>query len=233
MRGDFDFVNNETVMLIIDRAARQVANEYRDAGYEDMRQEAYILVSTSPALQEVVESEEYGLLQFRLRQDLIEVYSKELRRNGRNVSYEGLVDTRDAGEAVSVSHVIIDVISHDYDRALVERLLPMIWDSAFAWGLPVDDTIPDPDMPRKTSNKAEGNNLSAYLADIRYGWNLTPLTLKERKAMFLYFALDELQSDIAAQMGVSQQTISDRITSGVGKIAAFLNGGYYYDPTAD
>ncbi|MDH6462026.1 DNA-directed RNA polymerase specialized sigma24 family protein [Micromonospora sp. A200] len=110
-----------------------------------------------------------------------------------------------------------------YDRELVERLLPAVWDSSFAYGME-DPRAPDPDMPRTKPNPKTGNTLYAHLADIKGAWRSTYLPLEERQALFLRYGMDWLERDIAAQLATPRQTISDRLIRGVGRIVAHLNG---------
>jgi|GEM_PF-4316488 len=147
-------------------------------------------------------------------------------------SYEALVDDAKCDEegGFVAPCVVIETASNDYSRESVESLLPAVWDKSYAYGMPMKDDAPDPDMPTGVTNKARGNNLSAYLADIATGWEETPLTTKERRALLLACGLGWTHEEIAYNQEVSQQAISQRVEAAVGKIVAHLNGGYYYDP---
>ncbi|TCC19985.1 sigma factor-like helix-turn-helix DNA-binding protein [Kribbella sindirgiensis] len=118
-----------------------------------------------------------------------------------------------------------------YDRALVEHLLPTLWDPGAVYGVPVP-TAPPADMPKGSTNKKEGNVLFAHLADIRAGWFETDLTDNERRALLLRFGLDWTESEIATNQGTSQSRISVRLYTGVGKIVAQLNGGEFVEDAA-
>jgi len=113
-----------------------------------------------------------------------------------------------------------------YNRELVELLLPAVWDPFSVYGMPVPQAAPV-DMPRGSANKAHGNTLYAHLADIHHGWRKTELTLKERRALLLRFGSDWTEKEIGRHEGVSQQAISARLFTGVGKIVAELNGGEF------
>ena len=75
-----------------------------------------------------------------------------------------------------------------YDRELVERLLPAVWDEAAVYGIPVPQAPPQ-DMPRGSVNPAHGNTLYAHLADIHAGWEKTDLNQKKRQALLVHFGL--------------------------------------------
>jgi predicted DNA-binding protein (UPF0251 family) len=146
-------------------------------------------------------------------------------------SYEVLTSEEDGEDSTYISsHVIIETASNDYTRESVESLLPAVWDEGYAYGMPQRDNAPDPDMPKGSANKARGNNLSAYIADIKTGWEKTPLTLKERRALLLAFGLGWTHEEIAHNQEITRRGLSQRVETAVGKIVAHLNGGYYYDP---
>ena len=110
-----------------------------------------------------------------------------------------------------------------YTRELVEQLLPAAWDPEFAYGM-ANPAAPDPDMPRAAADKAHSNTLYAHLADIHTGWATAPLTPAERRALLMRYGLDWPQTAIARHEHVGQSTASERITRGVGRIVATLNG---------
>lgn len=230
MRGNFDYTGNATVMDVIRQSAKRIDRKFESAELEDLIQEAHIFVATTPSLQQAIEDENFGFLQHGLEQDLTQHCLKEERRTKKNVSYDALVESADNGEAdFLLSSVIIETASNDYSRESVESLLPAVWDDSYVYGLPQRDTVPDPDMPKGASNKAHANNLAAYIADIKFGWDKTPLTDKERRALVLAYGFGWTQKEIAFNQGVSEKTIQPRIEAAVGKIVARLNGGYYYD----
>ena len=109
-----------------------------------------------------------------------------------------------------------------YDRALVERLLPTVWDGQAAYGI-TDITAPDPDMPRANVDPAIRGTLYAHLADIKTGWQEAPLRLEERQAIVMRFGLDHDQKNIARIQGVTRQTVAERLARGVGQIVDTLN----------
>ncbi|MEU3045836.1 hypothetical protein ABZ705_04745 [Streptomyces sp. NPDC006984] len=115
-----------------------------------------------------------------------------------------------------------------YERALVEHLLPAVWDDGAAYGIR-SPTAPDADMPKGTVDPKTASTLFAHLADIRQGWATCDLSLEERRALFLRYALDWPDDLIAARDGVTGRAVRYRIERGVGKIAARLNGTTYVD----
>jgi DNA-directed RNA polymerase specialized sigma24 family protein len=110
-----------------------------------------------------------------------------------------------------------------YTRELVEQLLPAVWDHSLAYGMD-NPAVPDPDMPKAAPDKSHGNTLYAHLADIHTGWAWAPLTSAERRALLLRYGLDWPNAAIARHEAVGQSTASERVTRGVGRIVATLNG---------
>ncbi|MER8116247.1 hypothetical protein [Streptomyces sp. NPDC094031] len=115
-----------------------------------------------------------------------------------------------------------------YDRRLVAHLLPAVWDVEAAYGIR-NPTAPDADMPRGTVDKKSAGTLFAHLADIRRGWATAPLSLVERRALFMRFALDWDDRRMAAREAVTDRAVRYRLERGVGKLAAHLNGLDYVD----
>jgi hypothetical protein len=79
-------------------------------------------------------------------------------------------------------------------------------------------------MPKRRADKSKGSSLPAMLIDIDRGWQRAELTHKERRAVFLRFALDMKHVEIGPIEGVSRQVIDSRLFRAVGKIAASMNG---------
>lgn len=226
MRGA-DLLNDADVREVCLQAARRVGRRAHQIELEDITQTAYLLLAEKPDLQECAEDpEQYGLLQYRLERRLVKRFVPSAARMRQTLSYDELVGGEEEGEFM-LPYVSIATASNDYTRESVESLLPSVWDEGYCYGLPRKDTAPDPDMPKGSTNKSHGNDLSAYLADINVGWHRTPLTRKERVALFLAFGMGWTQDQIAYNQGVAQQTISNRIFTAVGKIVARLNGGYW------
>ncbi|MFI1799885.1 hypothetical protein ACH427_21370 [Streptomyces sp. NPDC020379] len=119
-----------------------------------------------------------------------------------------------------------------YDRALVEHLLPAVWDAEAAYGLR-SPTAPDADMPKGTTDPRAASTLFAHLADIRCGWATAPLSLGERQALVLRYGADLPDDEAGALQGVTGRAVRYRLERGVGKIAAHLNGTEYVDGYVD
>ncbi|AFO10911.1 DNA binding protein [Streptomyces phage phiELB20] len=115
-----------------------------------------------------------------------------------------------------------------YNRALVEHILPAVWDGEAAYGIKAEQ-VPDADMPRGHKDPKKGSPLFAHIADIKAAWKQAPLSLVEQQAVFLRFALDEHDDEIAAFQSVSGRAVRYRVERGVGKLAAHLNGEKYID----
>ncbi|MEV1109901.1 sigma factor-like helix-turn-helix DNA-binding protein [Micromonospora sp. NPDC049751] len=138
-----------------------------------------------------------------------------------------------------------------YNRRLVEQLLPAVWDKDYAYGManpeaaqPVrgcqvhakrdgtpkeDCACCDPSVRKTTVNPKLGNTLYAHLGDIHAAWRHAGLPLEEKRALLLRYGLDWREREISAQLGVPQQTISDRLVRGVGRLVDHLNGDEHED----
>ncbi|MEU8133207.1 hypothetical protein [Streptodolium elevatio] len=119
-------------------------------------------------------------------------------------------------------------MSGGYNRALVEHLLPAVWDSEAAYGMKID-TLPDADMPRGYRDPKKGSPLFAHLADVRHGYVHADLTLVERTSLVLRYGLDMAYEEIAATRGVRKQSAQEATERAVGKLTAHLNGERYID----
>ncbi|WAB08750.1 DNA binding protein [Streptomyces phage Andris] len=115
-----------------------------------------------------------------------------------------------------------------YNRTIVEKMLPAVWDQDAAYGMK-NETRPDPDMPKGHVDKKKGSDFLVHLADVRLAVEKGPLSFDEKQALFMRYYLDDVQEFIAKHQGVSQQAVSYRIERGVGKLAAHLNGDKYID----
>jgi DNA-directed RNA polymerase specialized sigma24 family protein len=113
-----------------------------------------------------------------------------------------------------------------YNRALVEHLLPAVWDQDAAYGIR-NPHAPDHDMPKARPNPKTGNTIAAHLADIRSAWRKAPISPEEQRALFMRFCLDWEYGDIGRHDGVHKSTAQRRCESGVGRITAWLNGDEY------
>ncbi|MEU9126552.1 hypothetical protein AB0D08_00290 [Kitasatospora sp. NPDC048540] len=119
-------------------------------------------------------------------------------------------------------------MSAGYNRALVEHLLPAVWDQGAAYGLK-NETRPDADMPKGFVDKKKGSPLMAHLSDIRQAWKTAPLTVLERQSLLLRYGLDWTFEEIGKARGVRKQSAQESTERGVGKMAAQLNGVPYVD----
>lgn len=234
MRGTTDWspLEVEGVREVANQAARRVARRYSEyVDLDDLTQDALARIVAKADLLECLEGEEpeLGLLQYRLERDLVNMVTTQVKHAQQTISYDRLVEADDEGHGYVRPYVAIATASSEYTRESVETLLPAVWDESYVYGMPKRDDAPDPDMPKGSTNKAQGNNLSAYIADIKTGWEKTPLTTKERRALVLAYGFGWTQQEIAYNQGVSQQTIQERLYKAVGKIVARLNGGLFYE----
>lgn len=225
---DWEILEIPGVLDVIDQAAAKVSRQF-NLEVDDLAQEARVRVcNLSTNLPECAygfNGLHLGTLQYRLEQDLVDIARVEVGRRDRNTSYEQRYNPVE-GEgtyAPRPAHITIRQEVGGYTRELVESLIPAVWDESFCYGIRVENA-PDADMPRGWTNKATGNTLAAHIADIKTGWEKAPLSLNEKRALLLGYGLDWTQEEIAEQLGVSHQSISNWLYSGVGKIVATLNG---------
>ena len=118
-----------------------------------------------------------------------------------------------------------------YNRALVEKLLPCVWDGEAAYGLK-NEQKPDDDMPKVASNPKTANTLYAHLADIKTAWKWVEkggIPIEEARALLLRFGLDLTQDEAAGYLDTHQRQVSRLIERGVGRVTAHLNGVPYVD----
>jgi DNA-directed RNA polymerase specialized sigma24 family protein len=115
-----------------------------------------------------------------------------------------------------------------YDRSLVERILPAVWDPEAAYGIK-QETAPDADMPKVKANPKLANTLYAHIADIKQAWKCAELTLIERQSLLLRYGLDYSYEEIGALRGVQKSGAQRATERAVGKVTAWLNGDKYID----
>lgn len=114
-----------------------------------------------------------------------------------------------------------------YTPELVDRLLPAVWDYTITQV--ANPTAPDPDMPKVKQDPKLSGTILAMLADIRSAWRTAPLLHEDRVALFLTHAFDWSQQEVADISSVSQQSVSIRLSRGIGVILHTLNGKPYED----
>ena len=115
-----------------------------------------------------------------------------------------------------------------YNRALVEHILPAVWDPEAAYGIKQENT-PDADMPKAKANPKTANTLYAHIADIKQAWKRAELTTIERQSLLLRYGLDYGYEEIADVRGVRKQSAQEATERAVGKVTAWLNGVKYVD----
>ncbi|MER6231709.1 hypothetical protein ABT169_21540 [Streptomyces sp. NPDC001616] len=115
-----------------------------------------------------------------------------------------------------------------YNRALVEQILPAVWDVEVAYGIK-QEGAPDADMPKVKANPKQANTLYAHIADIKAAWLRAPLTVVERQSLVLRYGLDYGYDEIGIVRGVRKQSAQEATERAVGKVTAHLNGDKYID----
>jgi hypothetical protein len=115
-----------------------------------------------------------------------------------------------------------------YNRALVEHILPAVWDGEAAYGIK-GELVPDADMPRGYKDPKKGSPLFVHIADIKQAWKSTELTLVERQSLVLRYGLDYAYEEIGVLRGVQKSGAQRATERAVGKVTAWLNGDQYID----
>lgn len=224
LSAQWSVLDLEGVSESIEWVTSRVARNY-EVEYDDLLQEARSRAARVPDLLACFDYDNdltLGAFQFRLERDLVKIAQREVRGRHRMTSLEITAGIEQLERPATIA-IRKDV--KDYDRELVEALVPGIWDEAYCYGMQVENA-PDHDMPRGSTNKATGNVLAAHLADIRSAWKRAPLSLGEKQAIFLVVGQDWTQGEAGRHLNVPQRTISHRVYTGVGKLVALLNGDY-------
>lgn len=87
--ADWALLDVEGVREAAQKAARRVARQYTRVEYDDLLQEAYIVIATHPRqMRMALEEEGLGRLHHIVWCDLTNLAAKETRRLERNTSYE-------------------------------------------------------------------------------------------------------------------------------------------------
>lgn len=216
----WETVDDPAVSAAIARAARKVHmhDDFRDL--DDLTQEANIMVATSDRFAQLALDGSIGTLQYELERDLINLVRVDRNRMFKHVSAEVRYGREESDPRIAQPP---PQIKGGYDTDLVKQLVPAIWDDYFAWGMQCE-TAPDSDMPRGTINKATGNTLAAYIADIRRAWELAPLTLRQRQVLFLLLGQGWGERECGKYFGATRQAVNESLHLGVQHLGDFLNG---------
>lgn len=221
---DWTLATAPAVEAVIVREARRLIAEHDYLEVEDVVQEARILAATNSALREVLSGEpNLALFSYRLRMDLLNL-ADGARRTVRPLRSLYLSAMSDTGEAEEYERPVALVIRDDvaaYDLDLVEALLPAAWDPSYCWGLRIENA-PDADMPRAAANRATGNTVAVHIADMKSAWERAFLSEKQRRALFMRYALDWKLREIAAHEGVKTSTIRERLDAGLARLLGYL-----------
>jgi len=112
-----------------------------------------------------------------------------------------------------------------YDVRLVEEALPALWDESLH-AQPINNPkhAPPRGMPRAQSNPAHSGDWLAQVADVRTAWERAPLTLKQRRVVFMYYGLRWPQALIGAYLGVAHNTVYERVERALISMSRWLDG---------
>lgn len=229
---DWSVLEYPGVKDVARKAAAKVASDYESLStvdFDDLHQEALILLATNGQAQTCLADPELGLgvLYHRTVMDLVDKVKYVAGHAVNQVSYE-VVEQGARGVAAAPAPPAPVPVGSDYSRELVEQLLPAVWDSTLAYGM-VNPTAPDPDMPRGTVDPSHGCTLYAHLADIKTAWRKAYLPLEEKQALLLRYGLGWREREIGEQQGVAHQRVSERLARGVTRLRDYLNGVEHVD----
>ena len=124
-----------------------------------------------------------------------------------------------------------------YSPALIEALLPSTWNLADLTSA-TSEGMPDPDMPRASSDPSHAGTHMAHYADIRDAWANAPLTGRGRQALLLRYGLEYTRAEIAEILEIDLSGVGRHINRALEAITTHLNGkeisleGEYEDAAA-
>lgn len=221
----WNLLDDPTVRRVVRNAANSVADMNQGiVDAEDMFQEGLILVATVPGIAEKAIVGDFGLVYGDVRESLYRRHIRTLDRRGELDARKYRTVSTEDHETEPEQTVMFDAGTGDYTEDAVKLLLPAVWDDSYAYGLPDRENAPERDMPKAAANKARANNHWAYIADIKTGWETTPLTRLERRALLLVYGVGYTHEQAAQFEGVDQSTVTRRINTAIRKIVARLNG---------
>lgn len=112
-----------------------------------------------------------------------------------------------------------------YDEEKVAKLLPGVWDT-FRVLNGRDEHAPDDDMPKAASDPRRSDDQWAECADIQRAWALAPLTIQQRRVLFLKYAMDMPRAQIERLGRVSARHVPRYHDEGMSALVDFLNFGF-------
>ena len=112
-----------------------------------------------------------------------------------------------------------------YTVAILEEVLPALWDeSLHAEPINNPEGRPEPGMPRAQSNPAHSHLWWAVVADIRRAWEEAPLTLKQRRAVFMHYGLRWPTALTGAHLGCHHTNVTRRVERALINMSRWLDG---------
>jgi|GEM_PF-1766255 len=222
---------------VAERTARSVAGAYADVEEDDVYQECLIYLATH--VEEMSKQYDFGADLPGVRggyvggrKAMIRHLSRRMnewaRRQGERRRLEEHAGQRQAFE-LSTSRWSTQATPEGFDGmpytpALIEALLPAVWDLDELGNAGVE-SAPDPDMPRAASNPAHAGTHMAHYADIRGAWENAPLTARQRQALVLRYGVGlDLAGAGQALGGLDESTLRKHINRAIQHLATHLNG---------
>lgn len=199
----------EDVVEAIAQAAGRVGRRYRAyISPEDLRQSGYLWVAQHPnrVQRELPDPDEDQRSQVRAYRRLMRLLERALEGVAR------------AEKAAAEGYNVEDEVF--YESALIEELLPTIWDPDAIHNPPQLDR----ELPRGKADPAEGNNWAVLVTDIRRAWEVAELDGDQRIFLSLRFGSNLSVTQVSEAMGASREATVRQIRLGVAALARALHG---------
>lgn len=204
-----ELLDLEDVVSAVNEAATRVTRRYRAyVSRDDMLQAGWLWVLEHPSKvnRNLPDPEEDQRNQRRVYRRLVTLFERALEGVAR------------AEKAAASGYSTDD--EYFYEGALIEQLLPAIWDEDFLFDPPQQDDR----EKRGRQDPAEGNNWPALIADIHRAWKGADLTIDQRAFLMMRFGEGRTIDHCAKVMQVSKETVLKQVKQGVSAIARELHG---------
>lgn len=104
---------------------------------------------------------------------------------------------------------------------MITALLPGVWGESVALN-DADPYAADPEMPKAAKDPRKLNDKWAMVADVQRAWKYAPLTLHERRALFLTCHLLESDQTAAFLANTDYGSLVENKEEGLLKLRDFL-----------
>lgn len=149
--------------------------------------------------------------------------SRQIERRGLEVVAAGRHATKLDTSRWSTQSTPTGFSAMPYSPALIEALLPSVWNLSDLTSA-TSEGMPDPDMPRASSDPSHAGTHMAHYADIRHAWAHAPVTPQGRRVLLLRYGLEYSRAEVAEVLGIGEARVGKLINRAIEKIATHLNG---------